>query len=363
MMQTTERKTKKNLTVTIDSFATTPQHTYSKHKITNYDKYTISSIIGNLLLISCIIYIYRDHTCVHQHKHHQFNTQLKLPQFIGVHPGHPTTENHHTIKSIYSLVQDKPITPPEQVTAEFDTSQHEWSGIEPGHPNHENSHINTNTINVEVHPQGHHVPPHKIINGHHSRAEHDAEMKKAQQAQDKQHQQHQQTEQHTNEEVLEMKVLTTDIKLTEPIVSHKISEPQKVIVPPSPTKSINVPHDTMVTVDAIQATNATNDHIWHYCEETNILQQPFCSQSPTNEQKWQFGWFGSQVVNGYTSNVRYFPSHPTCIQLPPNNYQWPEKYPTIPAVGDGVHWNNLLVEKKEDLIVFNKETPKNLYRK
>ena len=54
---------------------------------------------------------------------------------------------------------------------------------------------------------------------------------------------------------------------------------------------------------------------------------------------------------------------PTCVQLPPREYVWPQKHAVIPVApgGDGVNWPNLRVATLRDLLVFNRGTPKNLY--
>ena len=50
-----------------------------------------------------------------------------------------------------------------------------------------------------------------------------------------------------------------------------------------------------------------------------------------------------------------------CIHLPPEGYVWPAKHPELPSPGDAVNWPNLRAKVRQDLVEFNKGTPKNLY--
>ena len=58
---------------------------------------------------------------------------------------------------------------------------------------------------------------------------------------------------------------------------------------------------------------------------------------------------------------RPFPKYQNCVHLPPKDYVWPNKFPTLPALGDGVHWPNFRVNSHKELVVFNEATPKNIY--
>ena len=103
---------------------------------------------------------------------------------------------------------------------------------------------------------------------------------------------------------------------------------------------------------------------WTYCSigggDDAVIRSaiPYCEQTPNVEQKYQMSWFGTHVVPGLQ---RPFPKYLSCVHLPPAGYRWPDKYPQLPAVTDGVHWPNLRVGSHKELVVFNLATPKNLY--
>lgn len=63
------------------------------------------------------------------------------------------------------------------------------------------------------------------------------------------------------------------------------------------------------------------------------------------------------VTDGTVRQLR--PPRIECVNLPPENFEFPPKYTPLPAQGHVVHWPNLLVKSYSDLPVFNKGTPKN----
>jgi len=97
--------------------------------------------------------------------------------------------------------------------------------------------------------------------------------------------------------------------------------------------------------------------------------QKFCPETSTNEQYFQLEWFGSHVVShgANAANARRFvPKFLSCVHLPPEDYTWPDKYPALPYNGGregagAVHWPNLRVSSREELVEFNRGTPKNLF--
>jgi len=94
--------------------------------------------------------------------------------------------------------------------------------------------------------------------------------------------------------------------------------------------------------------------------------QQFCPETSMNEQYFQLQWFGRHVAHGFQGERRFVPKFLNCVHLPPTGYKWPEKYPALPYNGGregpgAVHWPNLRVNSRPDLVEFNKATPKNLF--
>jgi len=91
--------------------------------------------------------------------------------------------------------------------------------------------------------------------------------------------------------------------------------------------------------------------------------QTFCPETARNEQYFQLTFFDRPGAGSKVAVRGKKPVSPKCVQLPPRNYRWPDKYAALPVAPgmDGVHWPNLRVQKLEDLLVFNQGTPKNLY--
>ena len=89
----------------------------------------------------------------------------------------------------------------------------------------------------------------------------------------------------------------------------------------------------------------------------------FCEETPTNEQYFQLTFFDRPGAGSQVAVRKGRPVSPTCVQLPPRDYKFPPKVSSMPVAPgeDAVHWPNLRVQKLEDLLVFNRGTPKNLY--
>jgi len=90
----------------------------------------------------------------------------------------------------------------------------------------------------------------------------------------------------------------------------------------------------------------------------------WCPETATNEQYYQLQFFDRPGAGSKSLAVRRpKPKFAPCVQLPPEDYRFPKKVQSMPlAVGEqAVHWPNLRVQKLEDLLVFNRGTPKNLY--
>lgn len=144
-------------------------------------------------------------------------------------------------------------------------------------------------------------------------------------------------------------------------VSLTSSKLGSIWAPPAPSELLNIKGDL-----STNQTFSLHDHEyqWQYCSigggSDTIIPQAlkYCPQTAEVEQKYQMSWFGTHVVAGST---RPFPKYIDCIHLPPAGYQWPAKWPELPAKEQAVHWQNLRVQKPEELIVFNRDTPKNLY--
>jgi 16S rRNA G527 N7-methylase RsmG len=105
------------------------------------------------------------------------------------------------------------------------------------------------------------------------------------------------------------------------------------------------------------------------CDET-LYKHPggngsqiYCPETATNEQYFQLTFFDRPGAGSKVAVRQGRPVSPSCVQLPPRGYRWPDKTAVVPVpIGsDGVHWPNLRVESLRDLLVFNKGTPKNLY--
>jgi len=97
-----------------------------------------------------------------------------------------------------------------------------------------------------------------------------------------------------------------------------------------------------------------------------VAPSQFCPETSTNEQYFQLAWFGRHVQQGFKGERRFVPKFLNCVHLPPQGYRWPAKYPALPYDGGqegpgAVHWPNLRVNSRQELVEFNKATPKNLY--
>jgi SAM-dependent methyltransferase len=92
-----------------------------------------------------------------------------------------------------------------------------------------------------------------------------------------------------------------------------------------------------------------------------VLQ--YCPESTTNEQYFQLSFFDRPGAGSRAAVRKPKPQSPSCVQLPPPGYVFPKKMQSMPlAEGEqAVNWPNLRVNKLEDLLVFNRGTPKNLY--
>ena len=104
---------------------------------------------------------------------------------------------------------------------------------------------------------------------------------------------------------------------------------------------------------------------WQYCDFTtpspsSPLPHSLCDRHPQVEQSWQISWYGGQVAVG-GGTIREHPQRVKCSYLPPYNYQWPPKSTELPASKHAVNWANLGLSTFDDLIMFNRATPKNHY--
>lgn len=145
---------------------------------------------------------------------------------------------------------------------------------------------------------------------------------------------------------------------------HKLSL-GKLYAAPDASSLLDIKDDLTLNTSFDLSQHVVN---WKYCPLTvsdttthTLRTVPFCDTTPNSEQAYQMQWFGAHVVSGKRPS---FPTYMNCIHLPPVGYQWPAKHNPLPAQpGDSsyVHWPNLRVSNKEELIVFNKATPKNLY--
>jgi len=141
---------------------------------------------------------------------------------------------------------------------------------------------------------------------------------------------------------------------------------------------------------------SSHDVTWRYCEKGLGLKEhkaistkgsdlALCPETAKNEWFWQLSWFERTDAKNKTGGKisRHATVHtPTCAQLPPRGYVFPEKYPALPMtpspgqpmaktpagkvdatdLSHGLFpWQNLRMEKITDLLDFNSATPKNLY--
>ena len=102
------------------------------------------------------------------------------------------------------------------------------------------------------------------------------------------------------------------------------------------------------------------------CDEDIVKpkgNQTFCPETATSEQYFQLTFFDRPGAGSKVAVRKGKPHSPTCVQLPPRDYKWPQKHQQLPVPkgADGVNWPNLRVKTLKDLLVFNRGTPKNLY--
>jgi hypothetical protein len=173
------------------------------------------------------------------------------------------------------------------------------------------------------------------------------------------------------------------------------------VIPAAPSKALTVKGSINVTpvfqsqvaisssladVDAFQRDfDVHNSHrlTWKACQSALIPPpgstaakdslvgappQSFCPETSTTEQGYQLAWFGKHVAQGFVGERRFVPEFQSCVQMQPDGYRWPEKTPELPYTGNGangaagaVHWPNFRVKNVEELVEFNRGTPKNLY--
>lgn len=141
----------------------------------------------------------------------------------------------------------------------------------------------------------------------------------------------------------------------------------------------------------------THDITWNVCRDKQVKHsrnQPdsiqYCDDSAMNEHYWQLEWYNRMDGKNKTHIIKRdtIVNTPNCVQIPPVDYQWPDKYPVLPADllhdNDPIkrsklrsahkqyesyesnqhtyyHWPNLRVQSIQELRTFNQGTPKNLY--
>ena len=107
---------------------------------------------------------------------------------------------------------------------------------------------------------------------------------------------------------------------------------------------------------------SSHEFTWRVCpleaDPYHSTTRPFCPTTSTTEQRWQMGWFSAHVVHDGREGRRAYPTYLECTHLPPQNYVWPAKQIELPATKPAVNYANLRIQKLEDLIEFNKPTPK-----
>lgn len=109
-----------------------------------------------------------------------------------------------------------------------------------------------------------------------------------------------------------------------------------------------------------------------YATDALIAAPPrrMCPETAKCEQAYQLSWFGRHLAPRgkpakrgdavQTELRRYVPRFLDCVHAPPDGYKWPEKHAQLPCHSKlgAVHWPNLRVSKREELVQFNEGTPK-----